>query len=95
MENLVIFAVCAAIFGATALGIYFATMKRRTGVQVTLWTLLGLIVAWLVFMLSTASGWDGLIYFVALIFGAGPAGAGLALGHMAGAVHRAKPNLLA
>ena len=56
MENLVIFAVCAAIFGATAMGIYFATMKRRTGVQVTLWTLLGLIVAWLVFMLATATG---------------------------------------
>ena len=76
--------VVLGIFAVSATGAFFsgrARYKKLLGVFGVLWTIFtgGLFLA-----MANATGWDGIGYAIALMFGAAPSGLGLLIGGLTG-----------
>ena len=67
---------------------HHAVKKRIKGLRIGIWTLWGGRTLLLVAAMMQATGWDGIGYFILLLFGSAPSAVGLVGGEISGRYKR-------
>ncbi len=88
MEEMMIYAIPVAVFAGAGVAGYFAAKFRAKGMLILLGLLWAGFTAVMSYGMATATGWDGLGYFLGLAGVSAPSALGLGLGGLIGKYKR-------
>ncbi len=88
MEEIMIFAIPAGVFAGTGVAGYFAAKHKATAGLILLAVLWAGFTAVMSYGMATATGWDGLGYFLGLAGVSAPSFLGLGIGALVGRYKR-------